>query len=389
MALGYLAMSATAVLWLLSGKAGFYLRQVRKQPVVWIAGALYAVILLWCFHPGSSREYVFVHLAKYAKLLMLPIFISLLSDARWRRLCMSAYVCAMLLILASVYANIWIDLPWSKTHNQGWGIDHTVIGDYITQSIMMSFFVIIALDRGLKAQKIGLRGFWWIIALLAAISISHLSNGRTGYVLLFASIFAFVMSSVRGYKRWLVLGALVASVMIVALTSITAQERFQLALEEAKASDRMELTSIGGRINFWKNTWRLIEERPITGWGTGSYHEQWCRVVPTPDWCEFGHWHPHNQFLFFWVEHGLLGLLLFAALVFSPVWASRRATPEQRGFLLSFAAIFLIDSMINASLWSSRENHFFIFMLAWVTADAMFARSPGRDAGSDKKSLAR
>lgn len=373
MALGYIAMLLTALLWLCGGKVRNHWNAVRKQPVVWAGLGLYGLVFVGILYTSAGWDYVFLHMGKYGKLLLLPVFISLMADARWRYRCMTAFALAMLLILASVYANIWFDLPWSKTHNKGWGVDHTVVGDYITQSLMMTFLVVVALDRGLRAGVVWHRAAWWAAALLAAVSITHLSSGRTGYVLLVAAVLAFSLLATQGWRRWMALCALVVGLVGVVWTSATIQQRVELAIAEARTSDRMEITSIGGRINFWKNTWELIEERPLTGWGTGSYHVQWCHAVDAPQWCVFGRWHPHNQFFFFWVEHGLAGLILFGVLVFAPLWAARRARPQQQRLLVSFFVIFLIDSLINSPLWSSRENHFFIFMMAWVAADAMFS----------------
>ena len=384
MALGHLMALSMIVLFLLSGRIFERLAVLKSIPAVWVAIGLYVVVLVGITYTDAASENVILHLSKYGKLLVFPIAVAVLADEKWRARCMNAYTAALLFILISVYASIWWHLPWSKTQNLGWGVDHTVIGDYITQSVMMTFFVVIALDRGLRTTARHLQWAWWTAAFFGALSITHLSSGRTGYVLLVGALAAYMMAVTRGAKRWLVLGALVVATATVAWTSSTLQQRVRLAIEEAAASDRMEITSIGGRINFWKNTWALIEQRPLVGWGTGSYHEQWCRAVNTAEWCAFGRWHPHNQFLFFWMENGLLGFLLYASLVGIPLWAARRAPPAQRGLLWSFAAIFFLDSMVNSPLWSSRENHFFVFMLALLCANAHFSRTAGNDGVSGR-----
>ncbi|MOA28312.1 hypothetical protein D3C78_1492430 [compost metagenome] len=75
------------------------------------------------------------------------------------------------------------------------------------------------------------------------------------------------------------------------------------------------------------------------------------------------------------MENGILGLLGFLALLAAPVWAARGAQPYQRRLLLSFAVIFGVNSLINASLWSSRENHFFVMLLILLCADALYSRN--------------
>ena len=377
MALAYIAMALALLFGLLSGRIWQRWPTVRRAPVVWAALGLYALMLLGILYTPASQDDILLHLSKYSKLLLVPVCIALLAEGVWRRRCVDAFVLAMLFILGSVYANIFWDLPWSRTHNLGWGQDHTVIGDYITQNVMMTFFVVLALDRGLRAGAAWWRrGAWWLVALLGALSITHLSSGRTGYLLLMVALFAFLLLATQGCKRWLALGILALGLLTVVATSTEVQERVKLGITEARNSNSMEITSIGGRINFWKNTWSLVEQKPITGWGTGSYHDTWCEQVTAEGWCEFGRWHPHNQYLFLWMENGLPGLIAFLALVGAPVWAARRAQPHQRRLLLSFAVILAVNSLINASLWSSRESHFFVMLLIVLCADALYGGAP-------------
>lgn len=376
MALSYVAMALALLFGLLSGRLWQRWPIVRRAPVVWAALGLYGLMLLGILYTPAGWQDIGLHLSKYGKLLLVPVFVALLADAPWRKRCMDAFALSMLGILGTVYANIFWDLPWSRSHNQGWGEDHTVIGDYITQNVMMTFFVVLALDRGLRAASSWWRrGAWWLVAALGVVSITHMSSGRTGYLLLTVALVAFLLLATHGWKRWLSLGVLALGLLTVVATSTEVQERVKLGLAEARNSDSMEINSIGGRINFWKNTWQLVAQKPVTGWGTGSYHDTWCQQVTAEGWCAFGRWHPHNQYMFFWMENGILGLLAFLALVGAPAWAARHAQPHQRRLLLSFAVIFGVNSLINASLWSSRENHFFVMLLILLCADALFSRN--------------
>lgn len=373
MATAYLATAMTIVFWLLAGHFRERLLAIRQQPVAWIAVLLFGIVLLWSLHPSADPHYVGIALRKYSKLLMIPLFMTLLVGEAWRRRCMDAFVVAMLFILFSAYAGIWVVVPWAVTKETGWDITHVVAGDYITQGIMMCFFAVVTLDRA-KAAGMNWRGAGWLVlTVMAALSVTHLSKGRTGYLLLLGGLVSYLFMSFGGRRRWLAPLVALLAVGTILLSSGAIRERIELGVTEAQGSGSMEINSIGGRLTFWKTTLGMASERPITGWGTGSYHQQFCRHIEREDWCEFGNWHPHNQFLFFWMENGLPGVLFYAALVLSPLWAARRATPRMRGLLVSFSCIFLIDSMVNAAMWSARENHFFAFMLALVMAEAAFA----------------
>lgn len=377
MALGNVAMAGAFI-------AGIYCwRKLPDRYQLWIspvciaAWALYVVMLVGIAYSNASWSDITLHLTKYSKLLMLPVFFVLMLNSAWRMRCMQAFMWAMGFITLSAFANVWWQLPWSATQNLGWGQDHTVIGDYITQNIMVTFFVILLLERAVAAAHMAHKLMWSLGALLAMTVVTQLSQGRTGYVLLLAALLAYGALWARGLKQWLAMGCLVVAAALSLAASDTVRARVEIAVVEAQNSGAMEITSIGGRINFWKNTWAMIEQRPLLGWGTGSYHDQWCEQVQRADWCGFGRWHPHNQYLFFWVEQGLPGLLLFIGLLAAPLWAARTASPGHRRMLVCFVVIFALNSLINAPLWSSRESHFFVLMLALLCAGPVFAKPQG------------
>lgn len=350
-----------------------------KTPLIFSALLLYLLIVVGVGYSQAPWEDISIHLTKYAKLVLIPVFFLLLRFDRWKQRSLYAFMLAMSFILVSAYANVFWQLPWSKTQNLGWGQDHTVIGDYITQNIMMTFFSMLLLEKAVSAQGWAHKLFFSIMTLAAIVVVTQLSSGRTGYVLLVVAFGMYALMWARGVKQWLAIGVIACAVAASLATSEKVHQRVEQAISEAQNSDAMEITSIGGRINFWKNTLEMAMEKPIMGWGTGEYHSQWCAHVPEEGWCQFGRWHPHNQYLFFWMEHGILGLALFIVLVASPIWMTRKMPDPQRRLAWCFSALFAVNSLINASLWSSRESHFFVLMLCLVCAGISFQREQDKD----------
>lgn len=371
MALGNIALLLAGLFGILSGVWWRTRQQWKLAAYPWLVLALYGLILLGGLYSSAHWEDIRLNYTKYIKLFLSFVFFILLAQPIWRKRCLQAFGACMAFLLVSVYANIFVQLPWSKTQNLGWGMDHTVVGDYITQNIMMSFFVVLCLWLCHHAARRAVRVAAGLAALLAVVAITQLSLGRTGYVLLLVGVVSWVFFTLQGMKRWLTLAVIVVAALGGYAVSDAAQQRVHLAVTEAVNSDSMEITSIGGRINFWKHTWELVQERPLAGWGTGSYHDRWCEYVTAPGWCAFGGWHPHNQYLLFWMENGLLGVLLFVGLLVTPVvmvWQDDRWRP----LVVSFVSMLAVNSLINVSLWSSRESHFFTMMLCLLSAQAYF-----------------
>jgi O-antigen ligase len=339
-------------------------------PVVWVLVGLYALVLLGVLHTPADSNWVGLHLSKYAKLLYAAMLTALLTgEGSLQKVALNAFVAAMLVTLASTWLNVWFLLPWSASQETGWGKSHHVFGDYITQNVMMSFFCALTLHKAVQAPELVCRVAWAAVTLAAVLSVTHLSQGRTGYLLVLASLLTYALVVARG--RWLlfaVTGVVVAGALTLAASDIL-QSRFTQALEEARASDVNNESSIGHRLYNYKTTPKLIAEAPLLGHGTGAYHQEICRFVERAEQCQVFGWHPHNQFLFLAADHGLLGAALYLALIIGMFVMAMRSKDKTAGALLAvLATVMLVDSMINSPLWSARESHFFMYMLALLVA---------------------
>lgn len=115
MALGYVSMALAFVLGLFAWKSLREYAYVLRSPLVIAALGLYVLMLLgWAYTPAPLDD-VRLHFSKYAKLLLVPVFILLLQNEKWRQRCVYAFMAAMGFILVSAYANIFFQLPWSST----------------------------------------------------------------------------------------------------------------------------------------------------------------------------------------------------------------------------------------------------------------------------------
>lgn len=376
LALANTLLASMLVFWLLAGRLKARWAVVRRNPITYPALAMYGLVLFGALYSTAPMSDIWTHVSKYSKFLLLLVAISLLEQKRWRTLAWQAFSVAMLLTLASAYANIWLDLPWSVTKNQGWGADHTVFKDKIAHGILTSFFVIVSIVRALRAPSPAARLVWGALVVLGLLSVTHLSGGRTGYLALGAGVVVFALAAAAPRLRAITLVGTVLAIGVLSVTSIQLQDRVSLAIAEAKNHNLEDFSSIGQRLYFWDRSAVLIKERPLMGWGTGAYHTEYCRIAATPKWCEHGKFHPHNQFLFWGVEYGLFGLLIFSCYLAQPVRVASRQSRRDMALTLAFMAIFVVDCMTHGALWLSTENHFFTFVLALLMAPASDVRTP-------------
>jgi O-antigen ligase len=378
LALTSVLMVMFLVLWVLGGQWRDAMSRVRANPVALAALALWAVIVLGVLWTSAPREDVQLHLSKYSKLLFAVALMTFAVGVDTYRRALLGFVVAMLFILVSTWLNVWMVLPWSKTQVPGWGLSHHVVGDYITQNVMMALFTLLALFRAKSARAPAASAAWFAVAAMAAVSITHLSDGRTGYVLLFSVLFYLVTVSFRGKALWWSVMSALLVLCLAYASSSPMRERVAKAVDEIGHFQVDKYTSIGTRLYMYDITPDMIADKPLLGHGTGAYHTEICRYAVTPPSCQgWLNWHPHNQFLFFAADHGLLGLMAYLILLAAMAWVAYRTPDREAGVLLGGLTVLLVvDGMFNSPLWSSRESHLFFFMMGLLVPRALSAVRP-------------
>jgi O-antigen ligase len=376
MGLANTLMLLVVVCWLLGGNYQAIGQRVIASPVALSLLALYALVVLGCLWGDVPTSDRLLHVAKYSKLIFAAILIGTLHERIWQQRCLKAFCWAMLFIMVCTWLNVWIRLPWSVTQTPGWGLSHHVIGDYITQNIMMAFFVLILLTqlwrklqqpsgqkRNIQMAVLGLT------VVLASVSITHLSIGRTGYVLLALAWVICALLFLSG-KRLLWAGC--AMLLIAGVTLASSQpmrDRVALGYSEVMNAKSDRQSSLGARSYIYATAPKMIAASPWIGHGTGSYHTAVCRYVEPASFCPRINWHPENQYLAFAFSLGLLGLAMYLGLLASMLITAKKSDHAMAKALLFGVAIFLtFNSLVNTSLFSSRESHFFMMMAALATA---------------------
>jgi O-antigen ligase len=83
-------------------------------------------------------------------------------------------------------------------------------------------------------------------------------------------------------------------------------------------------TTIRGRLSIFSDTISMLREHPIFGTGLGGYHYLFRGTIPEI--------YPHDMWLTFWVEVGLLGMVAFAVIFFGLFYRGWRAYAHASGF---------------------------------------------------------
>jgi exopolysaccharide production protein ExoQ len=157
---------------------------------------------------------------------------------------------------------------------------------------------------------------WSILWLAVAIVNLLCTRSATITVALVAvGVIAAAVLLVRRAESPRARGAAYASIVVVVLAAVaTALLLQRQVLELLGKSD--DLT---GRLGIWEGVIGLAQQRPAFGWGWVSYWIPWVAPFNDPAFFRNGvqQTHAHNAWLDVWLQLGIVGVVLLAALVVS------------------------------------------------------------------------
>ncbi len=247
---------------------------------------------------------------------------------------------------------------------------------------------------------------WWLLALGAVVLLVGINFAytRAAYVALLAAFGLYWLVRWRLLRIALVAAALTTGIFIAVVTrgdnwllfapnyerTITHQ-RFDRLLE---ATTRLEDISVMERVYRWVAAAYMIEERPVLGFGPGTFYFNYQRytvssfktyVSDNPERSGI-----HNYYLMVAVEQGLIGLAFFLAFCTLVLLWGQRAyhqlrDPAQRQItmaaLLSFALTCLL-MLMNDFVETDKIGSLFFICAALIVNSALRAE---REAATMQK----
>ncbi|MCA9898548.1 MAG: O-antigen ligase family protein [Ardenticatenaceae bacterium] len=212
-----------------------------------------------------------------------------------------------------------------------------------------------------------------ILALLTlmATAVLILTQSRSGWLAGVASLYLLVLlwtavlpPNHPQRKTLLILSGAFTLLGIIAFFLVGPERIASLWQDPAQETAIGALNSLGFRQELWRWVIVMLQDFPFTGIGLGSLQHVIRRLYPVMIDPGYPLTHAHNVFLQMGVDYGVLGLIVYLALIgilLMMLWRTARQQTRWRPYALGFAATLLayhiyglgdvLDSKTNLVIW--------------------------------------
>jgi len=266
-----------------------------------------------------------------------------------------------LLLALSVLAALFHP-PLGIEDYEGRSVWRGIMASKNTLGFWASVSTMLFLTRVVAAPTLAVRTGWLAMIVLALVCLAASVSATSVLALVVALLvvgYLHAATSLRlGFLPMVVLGALVTTLVTLAFQSIDTVELV------GRSGD------LTGRTQVWEQTWRLIRERPLGGYGYGALWfpteaSLWIQQRLTDlNWTVY---HAHNGLLHVASEIGIpLTVLMLAMIVqqlVESVWCQYHRPQPGILFVIGFCVALLVSNYTEARLLINRDL-FWIFLIA-------------------------
>jgi len=352
-----------ALAWLLGSDGAQKRALLWDHPLVkWIYP--FVLLALWgsTYSIGDEKA-IHESLRDSLRFLSIPVLFYFYRAQTVRDWALWVFTGAMVLTLLLVFMKVYGGLPIGSKYTAG-----AVFKDHIKTGFLMTMAVLFLAQQARHHSALWVRGVCVGIAGLMVYHLLFINVGRIGYVgvAMVLCILAWQWGRVKGVIGGLCLATLLLGGAYMSSASFSQRiNSLQADWEYYQQVSAGEDSSLGLRIDFAKAGLALLAERPLQGWGTGSFAQAYAQYHPDS---AVSTDNPHNEFLRMGTEYGSMGIVLLLLLFYHQARLSTQLARKEREYFQGLLCVFILGCLANSWLKDSTEGNFYCVMSAIVFA---------------------
>lgn len=375
MSLKNIFLSAACSLILISLDWFLVYQEAKKNLFILSSLLLLLSIAMACLYSQADYARSFSILGKYRRLLYPLVLVPFFSFKKSRLYLIHGLFSSHTLLLIFACIQYYKLFPsYFKSSYLAFPFINPIYGGFII-AISSYLSLIWALNSKNKVYYY----FTFISGTFIIFFLQHERVAYYSYLLLIGAVIIQFLSK-KNIKVFTFIGLILMCCVIlspnVQKRSLMLVKQFNTYLQE----DKYSYSSIGERLELMKNGWSFIKEKPLLGWGTGSFASLYAKnkflyLNKTSNLSNHLA-NPHNQFLLFFVELGILGLSIFCIWLLSfwyTIFKEEKSINIKHGYsiiALSLIGAFCIACFTDVILFLSIPGDFCMLIFSWLIAES-------------------
>jgi O-antigen ligase len=360
---------------LLSNKWKDYFSLLARDPLSQYAVGIFTILLLSVGWSDAGSGIALQWVSKYKKLLLIPLAMPFFQTNEHKRLFINGIYLSLMIALLISYYQYFVGGRERGCIDLG-----CLIHGHITLSMQICLLFILSIGSALSSRNLIGSIVFYSIAVMSALNVALVLQSRTGQLMLIALLvflpFILIERHAAGMQRKRLL-ALMFSVLVVGLLTAgifhkkesrlveSIQKITEQKVDSFKSTDTA--VSVDVRFEFYRKTLTLIADKPLLGWGAGGQELELKRLSEqgVTDYERIVFANPHNEYLTWAVQTGLLGLACFLFWLFT-VWrhAFKIEDPAHKLIMLGWLLIFTLGNFLNSFLLDFSEGYMTVLLIA-------------------------
>lgn len=348
---------------------------IGKTPVIQSSIGLFIVLCLSVGWSDAGTDLALQWVSKYKKLLVIPLAMPFFQSDGHKKFFLKGLLISLLMGLLISYANYFGLISVGNCPDVGCSTH-----SHITLSMLNCLLFLVAIGLSFAAKTSVEKRFFYVVSVMSAINVAWVLQSRTGQLMVLSLVvfLPFVLLDSRGVnvqrKRWF--GVLIAASVVGILTAgifLKKESRFVDSIQKMseRKVDSFKSTdtavSVDVRFEFYRKSLSLIAEKPLLGWGAGGQEPELQRLSEQGSnfYERIIFSNPHNEYLTWAVQTGLLGLACFLYWLFT-VWrhALRIEDPAHKLIMLGWLLIFTLGNFLNSFLLDFSEGYMTVLLIS-------------------------
>ena len=336
----------------------------------WILLAMVWMSLSFLWTESSSAD-ALAAWGRHSRILWFIPVLYLLRSPEQSLLTLKWFVAGMVVMMISSWALVaGLRVPWATAKElPSLGIVH---GSTLEQPVLLTFLaVVLWFMRDHWPQ-----GHWrWVpigILLLTVLNVFFVMTGRSGFLVMLVFISMAVWWQLPKRWRWLVVGLpFVLAALMMVLSPRFQTKTSQVVKDVISYQQGSVESSQGQRLDYWHRSLLAVQEKPLIGHGVGSWRMNYHRLggmqADAPS-------NPHQQYLLWLVEAGVVGCILFLGLLFAQYKDAQALPANDRQALTTVTAIAAVMGLMNCPYFGAGMGECLVYLAASLFAIGNFRR---------------